>query len=136
MNLNHNSSNLHAQRKSKPQFTHKNQIHFTRCIYIHEHPIQTNIYKYAKFLKYITRLHTTVFFKVEFIYSPKYIKKYGKWSIEFKNIHATTNNKISKSLPILGIYSLITPFTPPLSSIPCLYLEYSEAGPPRKLVNL
>ena len=75
MNLNHNSSNLHAQRKSKPKFTHKNQINFTRCIYIHEHPIQANIHKYAKFLKYITRLHTTVFFLSRIHIFPKIHKK-------------------------------------------------------------
>ena len=37
-------SNLHAQCKPKPQFTHKNQINFTMWIYIKEHLVNPNQY--------------------------------------------------------------------------------------------
>ena len=95
--------------------------------------IQTNIHKYAKFFKYIARLLTTKKYQDEFISSPKYINKDVKWSIESKRIHATRNNNISKSLPILGIYSLIASFTPPLVSICFLYLKYQSC--PSKGIN-
>ena len=68
-------------------------------------------------------LHTTKRNQVEFISSPKYISKDAKFPIESKKLHATTNNSISKSLPILVLYSSIELFTP-LGSIPYLYLEY------------
>ena len=69
-------------------------------------------------------LHTTKRNQVEFISSPKYIHKDDKFPIESKTIYATTNNNTSKSLPLLGIYSSIALFTPPLGSMPCLYSKY------------
>ena len=85
-------------------------------IYIHVHPyesrFQTIIHKYAKFFMYIARVHITKKHQVKSIFDPKYINKTTKWPIETKKLQATTNNCISKSLPILGSYSSITPCAP------------------------
>ena len=54
-------SNLHAQCKPKPQFTHKKQINFTIfiCIFTSILVNPTKIKIYENFVKYIARLHTT-----------------------------------------------------------------------------
>ena len=79
----------------------------------------SQICKFSHVYKKVAYKSKTI--QAEFIYFPKYINKDVKWPIDSKKIHATTNNNISKPLPILGIYSSITPFTPPLGSMPCLY---------------
>ena len=53
-------------------------------------------------------VHTTKNIKCNPYLTQKHINKEAKWPIESKNLHATTNNYISKSFPILGSYSSIT----------------------------
>ena len=64
------------------------------------------------------------YFKQNSYLPHKYINNNTKCPIESKKNHATTNNNISKSLPILGLYPSIALFSPPLCSNLCLYLEY------------
>ena len=78
----------------------------------------------CKVFEVYNKVAYTCFFLSRIHIFPKIHKKYSKLSIESKSVNATTNDNISKYFPILGIYSLIAPFIPPLSSIPCLYLEY------------
>ena len=81
-------SNLHAQCKPKPQFTHKKQT-TSLCAYVYSQAslwIQTKINKYAKFVNYIASFHTTKKNQVEFIYSLKYINKHGKYLASIRNI--------------------------------------------------
>ena len=72
----------------------------------------TIIHKYAKFLMHIARVHTTKKHQVQSISNPKYINKDAKQPRESKKLHATTNNYVSKSFPILGSYSSIAPCAP------------------------